>query len=100
VVEHDDRSPVASFYAESALRVGESIVLGESAAHHARVKRLEVGDVVRLVDGVGHVATGQIAAMRKAAVDVVVERVDQIARPSAIHLRVPIGDRDRMLWRA
>jgi len=99
-VEHDDRSPVATFLVDTAPRAGAVATLDEAAAHHARVKRLDVGDAVRLVDGLGHVGFGTIAAMRRGAVDVSVDRVDTVERPSPIHLRVPIGDRDRMLWLA
>lgn len=99
-MEHDDRAPVGTFLVDTAPRAGAVATLDEAAAHHARVKRLEVGDVVRLVDGSGHIGVGAIAAIRRAAVDVSVERAETIARPPAIHLRVPIGDRDRMLWLA
>jgi 16S rRNA (uracil1498-N3)-methyltransferase len=99
-VERHDRPAVGSFHVEPPVRAGENATLGEAAAHHARVKRLAVGDVVRLLDGAGRVATGEIAAIRKAGVDVSVDRVDDVPRPPSIHLRVPIGDRDRMLWLA
>jgi 16S rRNA (uracil1498-N3)-methyltransferase len=100
VVERDDRPTVATFVADSAPHAGGVTALGEAAAHHARVKRLEVGDAVRVVDGRGNVGLGSIAAIRRAALDISIERTFTVARPSPIHLRVPIGDRDRMLWLA
>jgi 16S rRNA (uracil1498-N3)-methyltransferase len=100
VVERNDRPPLASFVVGAIPRAGAVATLDDAAAHHARVKRLEVGDAVRLVDGAGHIGVGAIAAMRRGALDVSVERIESVAPQSAIHLRVPIGDRDRMLWLA
>jgi 16S rRNA (uracil1498-N3)-methyltransferase len=99
-VDRDDRPPVATFFAEAALASGETATLSEAAAHHARVKRLDVGDRIRLTDGAGRVGDGSIAAIRRSALAITVERVVTVAPPPPIHLRVPIGDRDRMLWLA
>ena len=100
MVERDDRAPVTSIYTDAALTPGATIALDDGPAHHVRVKRLKSGDVVRLTDGAGTAAFGPIATLDKRTVEVVVERVESVARPAAIHLRVPIGDRDRMLWLA
>lgn len=99
-MERNDRAALASFVVGAIPRAGAVATLDDAAAHHARVKRLEVGDAVRLVDGAGHIGVGAIAAMRRGALDVSVERIESVAPQSAIHLRVPIGDRDRMLWLA
>lgn len=99
-MERDAGAPVATFFTPTPVASGETTTLGEHAAHHARVKRLDVGDVVRLTDGAGHAGRGAIIDVRRGALDVAVARVDQVARPSPIHVRVPIGDRDRMLWLA
>jgi 16S rRNA (uracil1498-N3)-methyltransferase len=98
-VERDAGAPVATFFTPTPVASGET-TLGENAAHHARVKRLDVGDVVRLTDGAGRVGRGAIIGVRRGALDVAVAQVDDVARPSPIHLRAPIGDRDRMLWLA
>jgi 16S rRNA (uracil1498-N3)-methyltransferase len=100
LVERDDHAPVATFFVDSPMLPGAITTLGESAAHHARVKRLDVADIVRLTDGIGRVATGTITTLRRASVDVTVERVDDVQRLPPVHLRVPVGDRDRMLWLA
>jgi 16S rRNA (uracil1498-N3)-methyltransferase len=76
------------------------VALSESAAHHARVKRLEAGDVVVLVDGAGKRATGELASIGKRGAEVAIQSVESVAPPAPIHLRVPIGDKDRMLWLA
>ncbi len=93
----DDRAPVATFFIDAPLATGASIPLDESAAHHARVKRLAVGNPVRLTDGRGAVAFGEIATLDKRRCDVRVDETHAVAAPSPIHLRVPIGDRERML---
>ena len=82
VVERDDRAPVATFYAPGA--VGERRVeLDEGAAHHARVKRLDVGDVVRLTDGDGRRASARIASLDEARLAVECDVVDDATRSRA-----------------
>ena len=97
MVERDDRPPVATFYTAASLVANASVELSEGAAHHARVKRLEIGDSIRLTDGKGTVALGRLSSMDKRRVAVDVEDVQTVVQPDAIHLRVPVGDRDRML---
>jgi 16S rRNA (uracil1498-N3)-methyltransferase len=99
-VERDDRTAVASFLSSGPFDVNATLTLDEAAAHHARVKRLEVGDRVRITNGAGVVGVGSISSLTKREVDVTVERVESIPRLRPIHLRVPIGDRERMLWLA
>jgi 16S rRNA (uracil1498-N3)-methyltransferase len=96
VVERDDRSAVATFYSASPL-TANGIELSESAVHHARVKRLVAGDVIQLTDGQGTLATGRLATLDKRRANVTIESAQHVAAPAGIHLRVPVGDRDRML---
>lgn len=97
-MERDARAPVATFFTDAGLAAGKSVPLSDAAAHHARVKRLAAGDRVRLVTGDGRSAMGAIAGITKRSVEIAVESVETSARPPAIHLRVPIGDKERMLW--
>lgn len=99
-MERDDRPTVATFLCDAAPAVGVVVTLGESAAHHARVKRLELGDLVRLTNGAGATGVGAITSLGRNALEISVDRANVVDRPSPIHLRVPIGDRDRMLWLA
>ena len=100
-MERDDRASVATFFSDSALVANSTITLGESSAHHARVRRLGTGDAVRLTDGRGSLAAGAIAGIGRDALTVVLSStIDRAQRPPAIHLAVPIGDRDRTLWLA
>lgn len=98
-MERADRATVGTFHAPGAW---ESLVqLGEGAAHHAQVKRLEVGDVVRLTDGAGRRASGVIVTLGRKSLSVQLEcEADPVARPPEIELWAPVGDRDRMLWLA
>jgi 16S rRNA (uracil1498-N3)-methyltransferase len=96
-VERDARPPVATFHSTSPLVRGDTVELSESAAHHARVKRLEVGDAIQLTDGRGALAIGDLSTLDKRRATVSIASIRQLAAPTAIHLRVPIGDRDRML---
>lgn len=76
---------------------GAAATLGEDAAHHARVKRLEVGERVRLVDGQGAVGEGRIVRLARQHLVVDVDGVTEQQQPAAVHVVVPIADRDRML---
>ncbi len=98
-MERDDRPPVATFFADAAFVARATVSLSEAASHHARVKRLEAGDRVRLTDGRGHIALGAITALR-GDYAVAIESVRDVPRQGPIHLKVPIGDRDRMLMLA
>ncbi len=99
-MERGDRQAVGTFYSRAPFSSGGVVRLSEAAAQHARVKRLEPRDHVRLTNGAGEMASGTIASLDRSAVDVLVEAVDMIAAPAPIHLRVPVADRDRMLWLA
>ena len=95
------RSPgLATFFCQGRLEAGRAADLGESEAHHARVRRLNVGDRVRLIDGAGTVALGSLVRLAKNGATVDVEGVTHVAPPQAVHLLAPIADRDRMLWLA
>jgi 16S rRNA (uracil1498-N3)-methyltransferase len=100
VVERADRAPVGTFYAPGAW--GPVVELDEGAAHHAAVKRLSVGDPVRLTSGDGRRVHAMITqlAKRRFLVSTAGEDVEQVAAPSPIELWAPVGDRERMLWLA
>lgn len=100
MVEHNGRAPIATFFVAEALVSGATATLGEAPAHHARVKRLSTGDPVSLTNGSGNLAAGRLATLRRDSVDVIVDEVRTVPRPTAIHLCVAIADRDRMLWLA
>jgi 16S rRNA (uracil1498-N3)-methyltransferase len=79
---------------------GRTIALGEEEAQHARVRRLDVGSPVRLVDGAGSVATGTLVRLARTHATVEVGEVETVEPPPPVHLLAPIADRDRMLWLA
>ena len=99
-MERDDRPPVATFFVDAAVSVGDPVSLDDNASHHVRVKRLAVGDPVALTNGAGIVARGTLADVRRRSIEVAIERTQRIPAAAPIHLRVPIADRDRMLWLA
>ncbi len=95
------RPTVASFVADAPVPDGApALTLGEDAAHHARVRRLEPGAPVTVRDGAGAVAEGAVRRVTKAALEVDVAAVRRVPRPPPVHLLAPVGDRDRMLWLA
>ena len=99
-MERRDPSGLAVFVTEEPPIEGVTSVLGEDAAHHLRVRRIDVGAVVGLRDGAGHVAEGTLVRLAKSAAHVEVSAVTLVAPPRPVHLLVPVADRDRMLWLA
>jgi 16S rRNA (uracil1498-N3)-methyltransferase len=99
-VERGDRAPVATFYAPELSPGAEEVSLGEPAAHHAGVRRLSVGDEVRLTNGAGALGLGTIRRLTKRKVVAEVRAVDRVPPLPAIEVFAPVADRDRMLWLA
>ena len=99
-MERVDRPQVAVFFAPEPFAAGAQAILGEDAAHHMRVRRMQTGQAVRLVGGAGQVGEGRLVRLAKSQAVIDVERVEQVAALPPVHLLVPIGDRDRMLWLA
>jgi 16S rRNA (uracil1498-N3)-methyltransferase len=93
-------SGIATFFCDAPLEAGHMAELGDSEAHHARVRRLEPGVPVRLLDGAGTVADGALAKLTRSGAMVEVNAVSHTPPPAPVHLLVPIADRDRMLWLA
>ena len=101
-MERARRAPVGTFYAPGDWRSGAHVELDAAAAHHASVKRIAAGDVIRLTNGAGRRASGMMDKVSKQRCVVVLgdEPVEDIAAPSHIELWAPVGDRDRMLMLA
>ena len=98
-MERDDLASLAGFFAGGAeLAPGLTAVLDHEAAHHARVRRLVVGDRVYVADGMGGHATGSIVRLAKNELAVALDDVWRTPRLPEVHVLVPIADRDRMLW--
>ncbi|HEU4566335.1 MAG TPA: RsmE family RNA methyltransferase [Gemmatimonadaceae bacterium] len=91
---------LATFFSAEPLLPGRATALGEEEASHARVRRLDVGSAVRLVDGRGTVAHGTLVRLAKAHAVVDVAEVREAEPLPPIHLLAPVADRDRMLWLA
>ncbi|MBC7673437.1 MAG: 16S rRNA (uracil(1498)-N(3))-methyltransferase [Polaromonas sp.] len=100
MVEREDRAPVGTFYAPGEWDA--RVELGEAAAHHAGVKRLAVGDVVRLTSGGGRRATGAIVDLsrRSLVVSIDAQSITEENSPAPVEFWAPVGDRDRMLMLA
>jgi 16S rRNA (uracil1498-N3)-methyltransferase len=88
------------FFAHEPLTGGALVALGEDAAHHARVRRLEVGEPVALRDGAGGTGVGRLARLARSHAAVELHAVVHVPLPPPVHMLVPVGDRDRMLWLA
>ncbi|MEO8563388.1 MAG: RsmE family RNA methyltransferase [bacterium] len=92
--------PVTTFYAPGAWN--GRVELDERAAHHAMVKRLEVGDPVRLTNGAGLRAHARIEGLGKRALvlECIASSVEEMEAPARLELWAPVGDRERMLMLA
>jgi 16S rRNA (uracil1498-N3)-methyltransferase len=100
MVDGSRSSSLATFFCETPLQSGGVATLEQSEAHHVRVRRLQPGTRVRIVDGAGAAAVGTLAKLSKTAATVDVHEVTRVVAPAALHLFAPVADRDRMLWLA
>ena len=78
---------------------GTVTVDGDEAHHAVVVRRLRVGERVMLADGLGVVATGEVAATSKRSFDVRVTAVDEVAEPKpavTVVQALPKGDRGEL----
>lgn len=91
---------LAAFFLDEPFHAPSSVTLGEDAAHHMRVRRLEVGMRVRLLDGQGTRGEGVLTSLAKRHATVAVEQAELVEPPAPIHLLLPVADKDRMLWLA
>ena len=96
-MERDHRPGVAHFYSTEPLLAPGALMLGEDAAHHARVRRLAVGAPVTVRDGSGTAASGTLVRMSKSHLEFVIERPHCPPPLPPVHLLVPVADKERML---
>lgn len=89
-----------TFVTREALVASTSCMLDEQAVRHIRVLRLAVGAVIGLRDGLGGVAEGRLVRLTKSQAQIELTAVDRRDPLPAVHLLVPVADRDRMLWLA
>ncbi len=100
MVERRHRASIATFFCSEPMACGHVVSLGGGEVHHARVRRLGVGDRVRLVDGNGTVGWGAFVKLTREHAIVAIDRVERAEPLAPIHLMVPIADRERMLLAA
>ena len=98
-MERDDLASVAGiFHDATPLERGAVVRLDEQATHHLRVRRVDAGERVYLCNGAGARAIGSVARIGKKEADVAIDDVVTLLPPPAVHLLVPVADRDRMMW--
>jgi 16S rRNA (uracil1498-N3)-methyltransferase len=89
-----------TFFTDDTFEAPGTVTLGEDAAHHMRVRRLETGVRVGLLDGAGTRGEGTLTQIAKRHATVVVDSVVQVEPVLPVHLMLPVADKDRMLWLA
>jgi 16S rRNA (uracil1498-N3)-methyltransferase len=99
VVERHHHSSLVTLFWSDSFTAGE-IRLRGSPAHHVRARRVQRGESVRLLDGLGRVGTGKLLVIAKDDVTITVDRVDEVPKPVALELIVPVADKERMLMAA
>ncbi len=99
-MERRDSAGLAVFFTSEPLVSGATCALGEDEARHMKVRRIDVGTIVGLCDGEGAVAEGRLVRLAKQGAQVEVTHVRHVMPPRAVHLLVPVADRDRLLWLA
>jgi 16S rRNA (uracil1498-N3)-methyltransferase len=99
-VDGGHRSTVAQFFTPAAFGLGSAVTLGPDAAHHMNVLRLAFGARVAITDGAGHVGGGSVVRLGRREAQVAIDEVWSVPQPAAVHMMVPVADRDRMLWMA
>jgi 16S rRNA (uracil1498-N3)-methyltransferase len=97
VVVRGDPTVTARVFAPGPYAVGTPVALDADAVHHLRVRRVVVGAPLALHDGEGSIADGVLAGMGKGSALVTVDAVRLVPPLPAVHLLVPVADRDRML---
>jgi 16S rRNA (uracil1498-N3)-methyltransferase len=88
------------FVTSEPFSLGMTCVLDEDAARHMRVLRLGAGAMVGVRDGQGQIGAGQLVQLTKSQAHIEITAVETVAPLPAVHLLVPVADRDRMLWLA
>jgi 16S rRNA (uracil1498-N3)-methyltransferase len=88
--------PVATAFARGPFLAGSVVILEEEEAHHLRVRRVPEGATIRLVDGMGGVATARLTIERQ-VLAAHVAATTMVAGPPRTELLVGAGDRDRFL---
>ena len=96
-MERDTRPGVAHFFSGEPLLAPGALILGEDAAHHARVRRLDVGAPVTVRDGGGTAASGTLVRMARKHLELEIERPHCPPPLPMVHLLVPVADKERML---
>ena len=97
MVERDHRPGVSHFFSSEPLLSPGALVLGADAAHHARVRRLAVGAPVTVRDGGGTTASGTLVRLAKQHLELEIESPRCPPPMPAVHLLVPVADKERML---
>jgi len=94
------RVSLPTFVTDDPFESPGSVTLGEDAAHHMRVRRLETGVRVGLLDGAGMRGEGTLTQLAKRHAIVNIEVAMHVEAPPPVHLMLPVADKDRMLWLA
>lgn len=85
--------------APGTLRACGEIRLEPAELHHLQVRRSVAGEALRLLDGKGNVATGQVVGVPRDGV-IRIAQLIEVRRPVMLGLAVGAGDRDRFIWLA
>lgn len=100
MVERGRHPTVATVFVPEPLAAGAELVLAEDVAQHLRTRRVHPGSRIGIVNGSGGAGAGTLTRLGRADAGVTLDDAWTVAPPAAVHLIVPVADRDRMLWLA
>ena len=99
-MERRRHATVGTFFADDPLTMDRGVDLPDDVAQHMRVRRIEVGDTIRLTNGRGSLATAILERLTKSQATARVDRIEEVPKPATLRLFVPVADKERMLWLA
>ncbi len=88
------------YYADLAAKPAAVVLSQEESAHALQSRRLGVGTLIKLIDGIGGSASGEITGIAKRSVTVAMTDFEILPRPNkSINMAVamPKGDRQKTL---
>lgn len=91
--------PANRFFYPDQLIVGATITLKDSEHHHMRVMRIEVGEEVEIINGMGTLGLAKVTAMMKDSTQLSLKEVQQ--NPSSkqqIVLVIPLMRPNKLEW--
>ncbi len=91
--------PANRFFYPDQLAIGSTIILKDSEHHHMRVMRIEVGEEVEIINGMGALGLAKVIAMLKDSTQLSLKEVQQaLPLTQQIILVIPLMRPNKLEW--